>query len=87
MSEVVAEVEVEPGTRGKEIKIVIKPNDIECTVRGNTLFKVSTLMMFYFMSNKKMYINQTYQGKLFSMIVKDDSTWTLEDQKLIRFVV
>jgi hypothetical protein len=40
VSEVVIEVDLEPGTRGKDVKVVIKPSHIECVVKGNQIFKV-----------------------------------------------
>ena len=43
MNEVVIEVDVEPGTRGKEAKVTIKPSHLECTVRGNLIFKVMAI--------------------------------------------
>ena len=40
VSEVVIEVDVERGTRGKEVAIEIKPNHISCYVRKKEIFKV-----------------------------------------------
>ena len=40
VSEVVIEVDVERGTRGKEVAIEIKPNHISCYVRKQEIFKV-----------------------------------------------
>ena len=40
VSEVVIEVDVERGTRGKEVAIEIKPNHISCFVRKQEIFKV-----------------------------------------------
>ena len=39
-SEVVIEVEVEEGTRGKDVDIEIKPSRISCFVRNKEIFKV-----------------------------------------------
>ena len=39
-SEVVIEIEVEKGTRGKEVAIGIKPSHISCSVRQKKIFKV-----------------------------------------------
>ena len=40
VDEVVVEVDVEKGTRGKEVVVVIKPSHLECRVKGNIIFKV-----------------------------------------------
>ena len=41
-SDVVIEIDVEKGTRGKEAAIEIKPSHISCIVRGQEIFKVTT---------------------------------------------
>jgi hypothetical protein len=61
-SDVVIEIDVEKGTRGKEATVEIKPSHISCVVRGQEIFK----------------------GKPYDTVVKDESTWTIEDKKLIR---
>jgi hypothetical protein len=40
VAEVVVEVDVEKGTRGKDVVVVIKPSQLECRVKGNVIFKV-----------------------------------------------
>ena len=62
VAEVTIEVEVENGTRGKDVKIDIKPSRISCFVKDKEIFK----------------------GKPFDVVVEDESTWTIEDRKLIR---
>jgi len=61
-AEVGIEVEVEKGTRGKDVVIEIKPSRISCIVRNQEIFK----------------------GKLYHTVVEDESTWTIEDKKLVR---
>jgi hypothetical protein len=41
VNEVVIEVDVEPGTRGKEAQVTIKPSHLECIVKGNLIFQVT----------------------------------------------
>ena len=38
--EVTVLVDTEPGTRGKEAQVTIKPSLIKCSVRGKELFQV-----------------------------------------------
>ena len=45
VSEVVIEVDVERGTRGKEVAIEIKPNHISCYVRKQEIFKVNYIFL------------------------------------------
>ena len=45
VSEVVIEVDVERGTRGKEVAIEIKPNHISCYVRKQEIFKVKYIFL------------------------------------------
>ena len=52
VSEVVIEVDVERGTRGKEVAIEIKPNHISCFVRKQEIFKV----IYIFLVTLKNYI-------------------------------
>ncbi len=39
-TEVVIEIEVEKGTRGKDVSVLIKPSQISCCVRQKNIFKV-----------------------------------------------
>ena len=43
VGEVVVEVDLEKGTRAKECRINILPNQLTCVVRDKTLFNVSQL--------------------------------------------
>jgi len=43
VAEVVIEVNVEKGTRGKDVSVVIKPSQLECRVKGELIFKVKEL--------------------------------------------
>jgi len=65
VSDVNIEVDLQQGTKGREVKVDIRPSRISCTVRGSTVF----------------------QGKLFEKVIEDDSTWTLEDAKLLRILL
>ena len=40
VAEVIIEVDVENGTRGKDVKIDIKPSRISCVVHNKEIFKV-----------------------------------------------
>lgn len=63
VAEVVVEIDLQPGTRGKDVNIVLKPNHISCTVLGKLMF----------------------EGIPFSTIDEEESIWTIEDRKLLRF--
>lgn len=65
LTDVNVEVNLQQGTKGKEVKVTIAPSRIECIVRGNTIFK----------------------GALFEKVIEDDSTWTIEDRKLLRILL
>lgn len=65
VSDVNIEVDLQQGTKGREVKVDIRPSRISCTVRGSIVF----------------------QGKLFEKVIEDDSTWTLEDAKLLRILL
>ena len=54
VSEVVIEVDVERGTRGKEVAIEIKPNHISCYVRKQEIFKV---IYIFLVALKNLYSN------------------------------
>ena len=41
VAEVTVLVQLETGTRGKEVQVEIKPNKLKCVVRGKLLFEVS----------------------------------------------
>ncbi len=45
VNEVVIEIDVEPGTRGKDVKVGIKPSYLECVVKGNEIFKVRIFLL------------------------------------------
>jgi len=61
VAEVTVLVNLELGTRGKEVHVDIQPNKLKCEVRGKLLF----------------------EGKSFGTILVDESTWTIEDKKLL----
>lgn len=62
LTEVCILIDVEKGTRGKEVQVIIKPNKLKCTVRGKCIF----------------------EGIPYETIIEDESTWTIEDQQLLR---
>ncbi|XP_033123579.1 nudC domain-containing protein 2-like isoform X2 [Anneissia japonica] len=39
IEEVMVEINVEPGTKPKEITVIFKPNHLTCVVRGNNIIK------------------------------------------------
>ena len=41
VDEVVILINLEPGTRGKEVHVDIQPNKLKCSVRGKIIFEVS----------------------------------------------
>lgn len=65
VEDVVIVINVEKGTRGKEVNVVIEPQHISCVVRGRELFS----------------------GRLRQGILVDESTWSVEDQKIIRILL
>ncbi|XP_001631051.2 nudC domain-containing protein 2 [Nematostella vectensis] len=65
IDEIFIEVDLPEGTRGKDVKCVIKPTHISCVVKGNEVFK----------------------GEMGGKVLPNDSTWTIEDKKLLRIVL
>jgi hypothetical protein len=45
VNEVVVEIDVDVGTRGKDVRVVIKPSLLECHVKGNLVFKVKNILL------------------------------------------
>ncbi len=81
VSEVTIEVDLEPGTRGKEVQCQIKPNHLSCKVRDKLLFEVKFSNHF---SLENPFQCFCFQGPLFSTVFEDESVWTIEDRKLLR---
>lgn len=50
VSEVFVEINIPPGTPGKDCKIIIKPNYLECRVKDKELIKVTVLTLFILLS-------------------------------------
>lgn len=86
VAEVVAEVDVDPGTGSKDVALTIKPRRLSCKVKGRPIFEVRSIAkcvpLFPFTTKKL--IPSVFQGELHETVVEDESTWTLEDKKLIR---
>ena len=62
VADVSVEVELEPGTVARDVKVEIKTTSVLCKVKGEVVF----------------------QGQWFDKIVEDESTWTIEDKKILR---
>ena len=65
VDEVMILVDLEPGTRGKEVHVDIQPNKLKCSVRGKLIFEVSKSLYEYnryILSIKYMY-SFDYGGK------------------------
>lgn len=62
VAEVTITIDLEPGTRGKEVQVTILPRKLKCVVRGRVII----------------------EGKPFGTVIQDESTWTIEDRKLLR---
>lgn len=80
-NEVMVEVDVEYGTRAKDVIVDIKPSKLTCLVRGNKMFEVHNV------TSKSLISDYSYileQGQPFDIVVEDESTWTLEDKQLLR---
>lgn len=56
------EINLEQGTKGKEVSVKLTTTSLDCSVRGNQIIK----------------------GNLCHRINTDESTWTIEDRKLLR---
>lgn len=65
VSDVTIEVNLVPGTRGREVRVDIQPASISCSVKGTQIF----------------------QGRLCETVIVDESTWTIEDSKLLRILL
>ena len=56
VNEVVVEIDVDVGTRGKDVKVVIKPSHLECHVKENLIFKVThflfNIFVIFFFTSK-----------------------------------
>lgn len=65
VADISVEVELEQGTKGKEVQVDIAPRTIRCLVRGLVLF----------------------QGDFCQPVLADESTWTVEDRKLLRILL
>ena len=93
VGEVTVLVDLNPGTRGKQVQVVIKPSHIKCVVKDTTIFEVifapQNFRKFRFFPQfmtfklrKSFWL--LFQGPLFSTVIEDESVWTIEDQKLLR---
>eukprot|EP00088_Acartia_fossae_P069741 TRINITY_DN9188_c0_g1_i11.p1 TRINITY_DN9188_c0_g1~~TRINITY_DN9188_c0_g1_i11.p1 ORF type:complete len:302 (-),score=43.87 TRINITY_DN9188_c0_g1_i11:1106-2011(-) len=65
VEDVSLEINLTPGTKGREVKVDISTRRIQCQIRGTVIIK----------------------GKLFDSVIEDESTWTIEDQKLLRVLL
>jgi hypothetical protein len=45
VAEVTIEVDLEEGTRGKEVQVDIHPNSLKCVIRGKLLFEVINVVL------------------------------------------
>ena len=46
VAEVVVEVDLEPGTKGKEVKVDMAPSKLRCEVRGKVIFEVKAIYFY-----------------------------------------
>jgi len=65
LEDVNLEIDLNPGTRGREVKVDITSTRLHCQIRATVIIK----------------------GRLFDNVIEDDSTWTIEDQKLLRILL
>lgn len=65
LEDVNIEINLVPGTKGRDIKVDISNRRIKCQVKALELLK----------------------GRLFDCVIQDESTWTIEDQKLLRILL
>lgn len=59
VAEVTLLVDLEPGTRGKEVQVTILPKKLKCVVKGHLILEVRFLSFFIKLYNLSLFLGQT----------------------------